>query len=100
MGVGGGFVFMGFAPIALAMPPPRLNNSIKKERNNDSLRKILVLMTNTGGGHKASAQAIKAGFQEVYNDKYDISIVDDDDSRRVTQFPEVDDKTPCTFMNT
>eukprot|EP01023_Acetabularia_acetabulum_P001850 TRINITY_DN10731_c0_g2_i3.p1 TRINITY_DN10731_c0_g2~~TRINITY_DN10731_c0_g2_i3.p1 ORF type:complete len:448 (-),score=81.67 TRINITY_DN10731_c0_g2_i3:2713-4008(-) len=76
MGVGGGFVFMGFAPIALAMPPPRLNNSIKKERNNDSLRKILVLMTNTGGGHKASAQAIKAGFQEVYNDKYDISIVD------------------------
>eukprot|EP01024_Parvocaulis_polyphysoides_P047388 TRINITY_DN44928_c0_g1_i4.p2 TRINITY_DN44928_c0_g1~~TRINITY_DN44928_c0_g1_i4.p2 ORF type:complete len:389 (+),score=76.00 TRINITY_DN44928_c0_g1_i4:1-1167(+) len=42
------------------------------------------MMANTGGGHKASAQAIKAGFQQVYDNKYDISIVD---AFEYTQWP-------------
>eukprot|EP01024_Parvocaulis_polyphysoides_P034938 TRINITY_DN30934_c0_g1_i1.p1 TRINITY_DN30934_c0_g1~~TRINITY_DN30934_c0_g1_i1.p1 ORF type:complete len:134 (-),score=13.15 TRINITY_DN30934_c0_g1_i1:9-410(-) len=28
MGVGGGFVFMGLAPVGLAMPPPKLNSDL------------------------------------------------------------------------
>lgn len=37
---------------------------------------ILVLMSDTGGGHRASAQAIKAGFQELYPDRFAIEIID------------------------
>ncbi|KAG2497185.1 hypothetical protein HYH03_004774 [Edaphochlamys debaryana] len=33
-------------------------------------------MSNTGGGHKASADAIKAAFEEKYGNKYEITIVD------------------------
>lgn len=30
----------------------------------------------TGGGHKASAEAIEAGFKQLYGDKYHFDIVD------------------------
>ncbi|KFM25763.1 putative monogalactosyldiacylglycerol synthase, chloroplastic [Auxenochlorella protothecoides] len=29
-------------------------------------------MSDTGGGHRASAQALKAGFEELYGDAYKI----------------------------
>lgn len=32
-------------------------------------KNVLVLMSDTGGGHKASAQAIEAGFKQMYGDK-------------------------------
>jgi predicted Ser/Thr protein kinase len=32
-------------------------------------KRVLVLMSNTGGGHKASAEALEAGFKELYGDK-------------------------------
>eukprot|EP00741_Cyanophora_paradoxa_P007563 tig00001155_g7315.t1 len=38
--------------------------------------KILVLMSDTGGGHRASAQAIKAAIGQTYGDKYDVRVVD------------------------
>jgi hypothetical protein len=34
-----------------------------------SQKRVLVLMSNTGGGHKASAEALEAGFKELYGDK-------------------------------
>lgn len=33
-------------------------------------------MSDTGGGHRASAQAIKAGFQQLYGDEFQFDIVD------------------------
>ncbi|KXZ47364.1 hypothetical protein GPECTOR_36g86 [Gonium pectorale] len=39
-------------------------------------KRILIGMSNTGGGHKASAEAIKAAFAERYGSKYEIFIVD------------------------
>ena len=36
-------------------------------------KRILIMMSNTGGGHRASAEAIKAAFQEKYGDSYEVS---------------------------
>ena len=35
-------------------------------------KRILIMMSNTGGGHRASAEAIKAAFQEKYGDSYEV----------------------------
>jgi 1,2-diacylglycerol 3-beta-galactosyltransferase len=34
------------------------------------------LMSDTGGGHRASAQALRDGFETLYGDKFDINVVD------------------------
>jgi 1,2-diacylglycerol 3-beta-galactosyltransferase len=39
-------------------------------------QRILILMSDTGGGHRASAQALKAAFDELYPDRFHIDIVD------------------------
>ena len=39
-------------------------------------KKILILMSNTGGGHRASAEALKAGFIQQYGDQFQVDIVD------------------------
>ncbi len=41
-------------------------------RDDKVSKRILIMMSNTGGGHKASAEAIKAGFQEKYGDDYEV----------------------------
>ncbi|MBK8046415.1 MAG: hypothetical protein IPK16_04345 [Anaerolineales bacterium] len=38
--------------------------------------RILCLMSDTGGGHRASAQALKAGFAELYGDRFQVDIID------------------------
>ena len=35
-------------------------------------KRIMVLMSDTGGGHRASAEALKAGFEILYGDKYKV----------------------------
>lgn len=40
------------------------------------MQRILILMSDTGGGHRASAQALKAGFNELYPNRFTIEIVD------------------------
>ncbi|HMN26653.1 MAG TPA: glycosyltransferase [Caldilineaceae bacterium] len=40
------------------------------------MNRILILMSNTGGGHRASAEALKAGFAERYGDRYTVAIID------------------------
>lgn len=39
-------------------------------------QRILILMSNTGGGHRASAEALKAGFHERYGDQVRVEIID------------------------
>lgn len=36
-------------------------------------KKVLILMSDTGGGHRASAEAIKAAFNEEFEDEYQVS---------------------------
>ncbi len=40
------------------------------------MQKILILMSDTGGGHRASAQALAAAFHEQFPDRFGIEIVD------------------------
>ncbi|CAN0437675.1 unnamed protein product, partial [Hapterophycus canaliculatus] len=39
-------------------------------------KRVLILMSDTGGGHRASAQALKAAFDELYPGAVDVDIVD------------------------
>jgi 1,2-diacylglycerol 3-beta-galactosyltransferase len=39
-------------------------------------QRILILMSNTGGGHRASALALQAAFNVLYPDRFQIDIVD------------------------
>lgn len=36
-------------------------------------KRVLILMSDTGGGHRASAEAIKAAFNQEFGDKYQVS---------------------------
>ena len=40
-------------------------------------KKVLILMSDTGGGHRASAEAIKAAFHEQFGDEYQVSFLMD-----------------------
>lgn len=42
----------------------------------DRPKKVLILMSDTGGGHRASAEAIKAAFNEEFGDDYQVFITD------------------------
>jgi 1,2-diacylglycerol 3-beta-galactosyltransferase len=35
-------------------------------------KKVLILMSDTGGGHRASAEAIKAAFSQEFGDDYQV----------------------------
>lgn len=40
------------------------------------MKKILILMSDTGGGHRASAEALQAAFQERYGNELRVDMVD------------------------
>lgn len=40
------------------------------------MKRILILMSKTGGGHLASAQALEAVFAEQYGDQVEVTIID------------------------
>ncbi len=42
----------------------------------ETTTKVLILYKTTGGGHKASAQALKDAFEENYGKKIHVEIVD------------------------
>ncbi|KAL2236895.1 UNVERIFIED_CONTAM: putative monogalactosyldiacylglycerol synthase, chloroplastic [Sesamum indicum] len=42
----------------------------------DAPKKVLILMSDTGGGHRASAEAIRAAFNEEFGDDYQVFITD------------------------
>ena len=39
-------------------------------------RRILILMSKTGGGHRASAEALQAGFGLLYGDAFHVDVID------------------------
>ncbi|GAB2286650.1 Monogalactosyldiacylglycerol synthase 1, chloroplastic [Dionaea muscipula] len=39
-------------------------------------KRVLILMSDTGGGHRASAEAIKAAFHEEFGDDYQVFVTD------------------------
>lgn len=39
-------------------------------------KRVMCLMSDTGGGHRASATALKDGFEVLYGDKFDMNVVD------------------------
>ncbi|XP_024460267.1 probable monogalactosyldiacylglycerol synthase, chloroplastic isoform X2 [Populus trichocarpa] len=41
-----------------------------------SPKRVLILMSDTGGGHRASAEAIKAAFNEEFGDDYQVFVTD------------------------
>jgi 1,2-diacylglycerol 3-beta-galactosyltransferase len=51
-------------------------SSPNKDFTVESSNRVLCLMSHTGGGHKASAQALKDGFECIYGTSYDVNIVD------------------------
>jgi 1,2-diacylglycerol 3-beta-galactosyltransferase len=40
------------------------------------MKRILILMSDTGGGHRASAEALQAVFQERYSEQIQVDIID------------------------
>ncbi|DBB01119.1 hypothetical protein WJX77_006919 [Trebouxia sp. C0004] len=48
----------------------------KAKSNGKAKKRVLVLMSDTGGGHRASAEAIRSGFQILYGNQYHLDIVD------------------------
>ncbi|CAN0860572.1 hypothetical protein LINGRAHAP2_LOCUS7980 [Linum grandiflorum] len=42
----------------------------------ETSKKVLILMSDTGGGHRASAEAIKAAFNEQFGDDYQVFVTD------------------------
>ncbi|XP_059292296.1 probable monogalactosyldiacylglycerol synthase, chloroplastic isoform X2 [Lycium ferocissimum] len=48
------------------------NNGVESEPP----KKVLILMSDTGGGHRASAEAIRAAFNEEFGDKYQVFVTD------------------------
>lgn len=56
-------------PIGEAQTPP------KSAKDNGKTR-VLILMSDTGGGHRASAEAIKGTFEQLYPGKFEVTIVD------------------------
>lgn len=39
-------------------------------------KRILLMWSATGGGHRASAEAVKAGIERLYGDRYHVDSVD------------------------
>ena len=39
-------------------------------------KRVMILMSDTGGGHRASAEALKAGFKARYGDEFAVDSVD------------------------
>ncbi|PNW74102.1 hypothetical protein CHLRE_13g585301v5 [Chlamydomonas reinhardtii] len=76
MGVGGGLFLGGVGAAKAVALWPFGGRNARGPTPESEKRRILIGMSNTGGGHKASAEAIKAAFQETYGDKYEITIVD------------------------
>ncbi|GAA0165531.1 glycosyltransferase [Lithospermum erythrorhizon] len=78
---------LGFASLRV---DSRESNGLRGDENNllegeglsvhgarsDTPKKVLILMSDTGGGHRASAEAIKAAFYEQFGDEYQVFVVD------------------------
>lgn len=48
----------------------------RRERGADAKVNMLILMSDTGGGHRASAQALEAALEELFPERIDVTMVD------------------------
>lgn len=77
---------LGFASVGVSSGE---NNGFREDENGvcenegvpingvetENPKKVLILMSDTGGGHRASAEAIKAAFNEEFGDDYQVSFM-------------------------
>lgn len=45
----------------------------KKQAAATRKKRVMVLMSDTGGGHRASAEALQAGFEQLYGDDFQVN---------------------------
>eukprot|EP00898_Chlorokybus_atmophyticus_P006630 jgi/Chlat1/6969/Chrsp52S09109 len=45
-------------------------------KTKDEKKKVMILMSDTGGGHRASAEALKMAFEQEFPDQFEVSVVD------------------------
>eukprot|EP00271_Cylindrocystis_brebissonii_P017858 TRINITY_DN482_c0_g1_i1.p1 TRINITY_DN482_c0_g1~~TRINITY_DN482_c0_g1_i1.p1 ORF type:complete len:701 (+),score=161.55 TRINITY_DN482_c0_g1_i1:132-2234(+) len=50
--------------------------AVNLSADGDVQKRVLILMADTGGGHRASAEAIKQAFELEFGDKYAVTVVD------------------------
>ena len=48
----------------------------RRSRGHDAKVNMLILMSDTGGGHRASAQALDAALEELYPGRVAVTMVD------------------------
>ncbi|KAJ9507635.1 hypothetical protein QJQ45_019190 [Haematococcus lacustris] len=73
----GGAAFVGGSGKAVALWPfPKAAAAPPAPPSPSEPRRVLILMSNTGGGHKASAEAIRDAFKQKHGDGYKIDIID------------------------
>ncbi|KAK9840829.1 hypothetical protein WJX81_007551 [Elliptochloris bilobata] len=71
-GIGG----CGPAQAVWLWPFSLIGRGRRRKAAGEGRKRVMVLMSDTGGGHRASAEALKAGFQKLYGDKYEVDYVD------------------------
>ncbi|KAI3683516.1 hypothetical protein L1987_84022 [Smallanthus sonchifolius] len=59
-------------------------------------KKVLILMSDTGGGHRASAEAIKWAFNEKFGDDYEVGFLNLFSLNWCMSMMEID--VMCVFM--
>jgi 1,2-diacylglycerol 3-beta-galactosyltransferase len=79
LGGGGGAAawFFGGNSIAHACPLWPLKGLCKPSKKKEGKTRVLILMSDTGGGHRASAEALRAGFYQLFGENtYQVDVVD------------------------
>jgi 1,2-diacylglycerol 3-beta-galactosyltransferase len=79
IGAGGGAAawFFGGSHLAHACPLWPLKGISKTSKKKGEKTRVLILMSDTGGGHRASAEALRAGFFQLFGEnKYHVDVVD------------------------
>mmetsp|Transcript_33368 Transcript_33368/g.99359 ORF Transcript_33368/g.99359 Transcript_33368/m.99359 type:complete len:576 (-) Transcript_33368:456-2183(-) len=77
MGGGGGAFFGGVgASKAISLWPFSLRGRKPAGDDGSGKKRVLIMMSNTGGGHRASAEALKQAFTEKHGKDYEILIED------------------------
>ena len=66
----------GASPEDFAGDEAREADSNDVATEDEEQKRVMCLMSDTGGGHRASAQALRDGFETLYGNKYDIKVVD------------------------
>lgn len=53
-----------------------MSHNLPQAASSAEVKRVLILMSETGGGHRAAAEAIQEGFEHLYRDAVAVTIVD------------------------